>query len=105
MEKPNLEEIVNERIDFYSQISKMPEVFFEKFEVLSHPEEPTTCFIHLTYALHEDKEIQMLDEIDMYVPMHNAWFCLSREMDESEKAAFLADVKPTKYDISKIKFK
>jgi hypothetical protein len=105
MKKQKLKEIVEERIDFYAQISNMPEVFFEKFEVVSHPEEPTTCFIHLKYAIHEDKEIQMLDEIDMYVPMHNAWFCLSREMDDKQKAAFLADVKPTKYDVSKIKLK
>lgn len=105
MENQSLEEIVNERIDFYAQISKMPEVFFEKFEVISHPEEPTTFFIHLTYALHEDKKVEMLDEIDVYVPKHKAWFCLSREMTEKEKRDFLADSKPTKFDISKIKFK
>ena len=105
MKDKTLQEVVKERIDFYAEISKIPEVFFEKFEVITHPEEPTTFFIHLKYALHEDKEIEIHEEIDVYVPMHKSWFCISREMTEQQMNDFLKDSKKTKFKTNKVKLK
>ena len=92
---------VKERIEMYSQISRMKEVSIHKFGIYYHPKEKM-WFLYLNYkTIEKDKETEEKRKIHMEKIIQTYNFKIQlreKEVEDADKAEFIPSKKPAIVD-------
>jgi len=97
---------VKERIEMYSEISRMKEVKIFGFDVYYHPKEKL-WFLHLNYSTTEkDKETEK-DVIEFHEEMEcydgKGWLKISADFKEEDFKNVISECRKSKFNIKGIK--
>ena len=99
---------VKERIEMYSQVSRMKEVSIHKFGIYYHPKEKM-WFLYLNYkTIEKDKEtendiIEFHEEFECFDDI--GWLKISEGFTREDFDIVFSELKPSKFNIKSILIK
>lgn len=106
-----LQEIRN-RVDYYAFLSQKDTIAFDKLEVLEHPELPNKHFLHLKYALQDEKDKLLItthEEIETFVrarkTSERGWLCAFNDKNLEKLKEFLDKATISSLTVSQVTIK